>query len=151
MQKLNSELKKISFLLILLFFISCKEELFKSEKNILNELTEIENVLETKKSIIIIPLNGCGTCTQEIIKFSKLNFNNNKIKFILTGVNAQNFLTYNEIKDVTKYFIIDEYSTLISQGLIENKPLIFYIENNEITKKVTFDNNNVKKIISNLK
>lgn len=142
-------MKKIS-LFILLVLLSCKQNLHDKEMIAVDELVGNKFHYKNKKALILIPLNGCGTCTKEIIEFSKKNFNNNKFLFILTGVTSQNILEYRKIKNFEDYFVIDENSELVSQGIVENKPILFYVKDGLFTNKIIFDNLNVKNIISKI-
>ena len=54
---------------------------FIDDLNHFNKISDTALIIQqnkNKKALILIPLNGCGTCTKEIIEFSKKNFNNNK-------------------------------------------------------------------------
>ena len=144
-------MKKINLFFLLFILFSCKEEQYSRDMIIVKEMINGRVEFKNKKALILIPLNGCGTCTRDIIEFSKSNYNNDKYIFILTGITSQNILEFRKIKYFEDYFIIDENSELVSQGIVENKPVVCFIKNEHISEVIKFDDSISNHIIQRIK
>ncbi|WP_130736100.1 hypothetical protein [Flavobacterium sp. J27] len=143
-------MKRINLLIILLVLISCSNSNYTKDEKCLIDFLQDESFLRTKKCIVLVPVNGCGTCTQDIIKFSKKNYRNENILFIYSAWDRQAKVLYKEIEDFEKHVVIDKKSTLKSLGIVENKPIVFFIEKYRIKEKIKFDDKNSDQIIDRI-
>lgn len=143
---------KILFFLILLCIISsCEKIKYNKEQKILSDFLLSDIYLLDKKCLVLIPANGCGSCTKDIKEYLKLNYKNNKILFIITDYNKLNKLDFKEIADFEKYVTIDKNSELMSLGLVENKPIVYFIKNKEISEIIKFDDSISDEVIKRIK
>lgn len=135
----------------MLFIInSCTTTNYTSDEKILVDFLKDESCFKTKVSIVVVPVNGCGQCTQDIIEFSKENYKNDKVLFIYSDWDRQGKAIYKGIPDFEKYVVIDKKSEFKSLGLVENKPVVFFIENNRIKEKIKFDDSISDEIIKRI-
>lgn len=144
-------IKKIYILLLGFLLFSCGVKTkFSYEEDVLKSFID-NDFLETNKCVVIIPAYGCGACTQDIIKFSKENYKNNKVKFIFVDLDKPKKILFKDIIDFEKYILIDKKSELVGQGLVDNKPSVFFIKNNHIEDIVRFDDSISDKVIERIK
>lgn len=140
-------------ILLLLFFVlfSCQTCKYCKEENILEDFLKSDNFLEQNKCIVLIPSYGCGLCTQDIISFSKENYKNNKLHFIFIELDKQKSYSFKFLKDFNNFIDNDLSSELVSQGLVENKPVVYFIKDEHIHEIVKFDDSISDEIIQRIK
>lgn len=146
---MNNQL--ITFLILLVFFSSCKENKYQTEENTLSYVLKDNNYLETKKCVVLIPAMGCGKCTEQIIEFSKKEIKNNSLLFIYSDLTNKTELVFKDIKISKNNYFRDSLSILISRGLVENKPVACFIKDKHIVGLIRFDDSNAKMIIAKIK
>ena len=139
-------------ILFLILFFSCVDGdvKYSYEEEVLKNFID-ENVFETNKCIVLIPAYGCGACTQDIIQFSKGNYKNDKVKFVFVDLDKPKKVLFKEIVDFEKYILIDKKSELVGQGLVDNKPTVFFIKKNHIVENIRFDDSISDQIIKRIK
>ena len=69
---------KLLLFVFICVFSSCEKSKFHNEKSILIDFLSSDNYLENKRCLVLIPANGCGSCTQDIKEYLKLNYKKNK-------------------------------------------------------------------------
>lgn len=139
------------FLILNCFFVSCEKVKYQKEQNILIDFLLTDSFLDDKKCIVLIPANGCGSCTQDIKEYLKSNYKNDKILFILSDYGKLNKLDFKDITGFEKFVKIDKKSELISLGLVENKPIVYFINNNQIDEIIKFDDSISEEVIRRIK
>ena len=142
---------KLLLFVFICVFSSCEKSKFHNEKSILIDFLSSDNYLENKRCLVLIPANGCGSCTQDIKEYLKLNYKNNKILFIITDYSKLNKLDFKDINNFEKYVVIDKKSELMSLGLVENKPVVYFIKNNQIQEIIKFDDSISDGVIQRIK
>ena len=138
---------KYIYIYILIFFStqSCvKNEKIQTESEILKEFIKSKNVVLSRyENIIIIPFNGCGECTKKVLKYFNTE-SSKKSLFIISEINRSDLkmlnLKFNKC-------LFDYDSELVSLGVLENKPLLYKINNEDLVFISKIDNSNVDKII----
>jgi len=140
------------WLIFFIFFFSCIESdvKFSYEEQVLKDFID-ENVFQENRCIVLIPAYGCGACTQDIIEFSKENYKNNNVKFVFIDLDKPKKILFKDIVDFEKYILIDKKSELVGQGLVDNKPAVFFIKNNHIVENIRFDDSISDEIIKRIK
>lgn len=144
------KMKIINFFLCFLL-ISCTKGKFDREEKILTEFLKSDSFLTEKTCILIIPSYGCGTCTKDIIEFSKNNFKNEKVLFIYSPYDQTKSSEFKKISGFEKAIAKDKNSELVSLGLVDNKPFVYFIENNKIKEVIKFDDSTSNDIIEKIK
>lgn len=138
-------------ILLLIFFTSCENSKYYKEEKIIYDLTKEKSFFTNKKCVVLIPSYGCGSCTQDIINFSLINFEKKSIAFIFSGYDRQKSAIYRNIKNFEKGIIIDSKSQLVSQGLVENKPVVYFIKDEHIHEIIKFDDSISDEVIQRIK
>lgn len=132
-------------------FISCGKSKFYKEQKILSDFLETDSFLDDKKCLVLIPANGCGSCTQDIKEYLKLNYKNDKILFVISDYGKLNRLDFKDIQGFEEYVKIDKKSELISLGLVENKPIVCFIKNKQIEQIIKFDDSISDEVIQQIR
>ncbi|MBM6498726.1 hypothetical protein [Flavobacterium macrobrachii] len=144
---------KIYICIFLFSLLSCENNnnKYKIQEEALKDLFKKEHFYINKKAIIIIPAMGCGSCTSKIIDFSKKEINNDSLLFIYSDLTNKTDLIFKNIKTNKKNFFKDSLSLLISRGLLENKPIVYFTKSGRIDNVIKFDDTNVTEIIEQIK
>lgn len=144
-------MKSVKMLFCLLIIVSgCVKEDYNSDEKSLIDFLNGKDFLKTKSCVIVIPIDGCGTCTQDIIDFSKVNYKNEQVIFVYSAWDRQGKALFKDISDFEEYVMIDKKSVLKSLGIVENMPVIFFIEDGKLTEKVKFEDVICDRLIQNI-
>lgn len=144
-------MKSVKMLFCLLIIVSgCVKEDYNSDEKSLIDFLNGKDFLKTKSCVIVIPIDGCGTCTQDIIDFSKVNYKNEQVIFVYSAWDRQGKALFKDISDFEEYVMIDKKSVLKSLGIVENMPVIFFIEDGKLTEKVKFEDVICDTLIQNI-
>lgn len=81
-------MKKIIMLFIPVLFISCKEDVKKTERFFLNKAVESIEIENNYQWLVIIPGVGCHGCIQEGEYFMKKNIEKSNVLYVLTGFSS---------------------------------------------------------------
>ncbi|MCO6175078.1 hypothetical protein NHF50_08460 [Flavobacterium sp. NRK F10] len=141
---------KVINLILIILLIGCSKSKFGREEKILTDFLKSDSFLTSKKCVVIIPSYGCGICTQDIIAFSKNNFENEKVLFIYSPYDKTKSLEFKKIIGFEETIAKDRKSELISLGLVDNKPFAYFIENNKIQEIIKFDDSTSNDIIEKI-
>lgn len=138
-------------LLVLFVLSSCQTCKYCKEEEILEDFLKSDEFLKQNKCIVFIPSYGCGSCTQDIISFSRENYKNNKLHLIFIELDKQKSYSFKELKDFNNFIDNDLSSELVSQGLVENKPVVYFIKDEHIHEIIKFDDSISDVVIQRIK
>lgn len=142
-------MRKVIALFVLICFVGCKNSIYKTETDILEDFLGNSNFLN-KKCVVVIPAYGCGPCVKEAIEFAKINYKNENIIFIFSDMTNKTESIFSNMNDYHNYIHIDKWQILVSQEIVLSKPVVFYIKDRNISETQTIDDTNSKQILANL-
>lgn len=124
-----------AFFIILSLSSSCNLKSFDKGKILRTILTESKKEIRDYKAIVIIPLEGCGTCYDISVSFMTKNINNQEICFIISHYSP----VYGSIKsiiDMNNGNVIDNYnSDLIQSKLVGTTPVVYFVNEGELIEE----------------
>lgn len=134
-------------ILFLIFLSSC---VLNGSTKINNKLQELGNQLEIDisdyKSILIIPLEGCGTCIQDAELFFRNYSSNTEILFIFCTYKPFNYSILNNIKNSSN-IIIDSFGFAHNLKLVKTGPVGFVWNANNYSEVDLIDSINYERLL----
>jgi len=130
----------ITILFVCLIF-SCKT---KKEKSIEKLFYSCGKRLEkTKCTLIIIPLDGCGSCISPSISFANENNQNDNLYIVVSTLDRKKIhMLFNVSKFSNTNFIIDAKCVSERLDLVSTATNVFFMEKGEIKRKETVTHEN---------
>lgn len=133
------------------FILGCNNSKYKYQEESLSNFLKSSKYLEEISCVVLIPSYGCGTCTQDIINFSKKNYQNQKVLFVFSQFDKDQSYLFREYQGFEDFIVKDKLSKLVSMGLVDNKPVVYFIKDKHIEEIVKFDDSNSDVIIKRIK
>jgi len=145
-----------AFLLgMFVFLYACGNDENNDDQKLISFLSKNKHYRSDAKVFVFIPLSGgCGGCTQSAIAFLKENYQNPKIQFIVSNTTLKGVkLSLNGPILNSNLVLSDVGEEAINQGIVNVFPLIVYVTNNHINRRIRVDASNLRQefdIVSNL-
>ena len=131
--------KVVVFIFLFLALVSCSET-YTRDADFLNSLSS--DLVEGKKHLLIIPVEGCPGCRNKSLNFMKRNIENKEIGFVLTTKKSLKdirlMLMSREIDLSDKKFesvILDVESKAYQTGIMDKFPVLYRLDDKEIQEK----------------
>lgn len=140
---------RISIIFLLISIgISCsrsQQDEYKEENKLLFEIDSYFKIQHTKdrKVYLLIPLNGCSACIDSVIKFTKQNFQNNNIIFIISDYGTKPIeIAFENKVPKSNNIIPDPEGYLFELEVVFNNPVTLFVENGKVQSRIVFSSQN---------
>ncbi len=126
------------YLLITFFTFSCSN--FSKTKDLKSYLQHFDTDLIDYKIICIVPADGCGSCIDRTLKFSKKT--KNDLLLIITSIYNKSIESTLKLYQIEKSAIISDNQNLaISNGLVQLiSPCIYLIKSGKVIQVIDLSN-----------
>ncbi len=137
----------IIFLLISVGISCCRSQHdeYKVENKLLIEINRNFKIERTKGRIVylLIPLNGCSACIDSVIKFTKQNFQNSNIIFIISDYGTKPIeIAFENQVPKSNNIIPDPEGYLFGLEVVFNNPVTLFVENGKVQSRIVFSSQN---------
>lgn len=148
---------RISIIFILIFVsISCSRSQraeYREENKLLLEIDSNFKIQHTKgrKVYLLIPLNGCSACIDSVINFTKQNFQNSNIIFIISDYGTKPIeIAFENQVPKSNNIIPDPEGYLFELEAVFNNPVTFFVENGKVQSRIVFSSQNSEEIFNQI-
>lgn len=116
------------FLIIIpLIIFSCTNP--SNERKIRGLLRKYNSEISYRnKPIILIPINGCGSCVDKAINFMKKEYNKGEVVFILSALYKKEYSIKLGEELISPYIIYDTLNSASAMELVSNTPIIYFMK-----------------------
>jgi len=132
-------IKPYALILIMLLCLSnCSSQssdLTPKQQSIIALLKELKITVKDRSNYIIIPVNGCSGCKEEVLGFLEESNSNPKTAFILTGFEPKLFNQLLKGRSYSNVYF-DSSGEFIRNGIVNGFPVLFTISN-QIPENIT--------------
>jgi hypothetical protein len=123
---------------MILINISCSSKISEEKGDFLrynkflasNKLFNQNNILQSSKIILCIPVDGCEDCVEKCTVFMKKNKNINYLIMATSKAECKKYKAKNNIEGTYGNLFFDENALSLKSGIYSAFPYIIYLDNN---------------------